>query len=215
MTAVATTSPDLNTKFNLDGTTNTINNNPPVYTLFDLEKIVVINLNNFYKKFAIYLRCSSDITNGTGDNDVQYNTLASDVKYNAQNQVKQGCNTDGATTSGTTNLNNLKTAYNELKNSIDAFNNAVTFVKTTSGGIRNDDYQSKYNAIVSKHQDILRVREDIDDKLRNIDAVDKIEKRPGNPRVQDVFIYHDATIYSSLMITVLATSLLYYAFVKM
>lgn len=194
--------PNFNIRFNLqgipagDGTTGT------THTLFDLEKVVVNNLNKFYQLFAIYLRCSGDLP-------IEDST----VNYTYPYENKRGCSTDDKNIAR--NKARLTSSYAELQTSIDAFNAALEYLNTTTGGITQTEYEQNYNALVNKHKEILTLRSDIDEKMKNIEAVDNVDKRVGNPRVQDVFIYRDTTIYSSMMITVLATSLLYYAFVKM
>jgi len=190
--------PNFNTRFNLQGRPE----GDAKHTLFDLEKVVVDNLNSFYHLFAIYLRCSGDLPKEE-----------STVDYTYPYDNKRGCSTDDKNIAR--NKDRLTDSYGKLTTSIDALNVALEYLNTTNGGITPTEYDQRYNALVNKHNEILNLRSDIDEKMKNIEAVDNADKRPGNPRVQDVFIYRDTTIYSSMMITVLATSLLYYAFVKM
>lgn len=191
--------PNLTTKFNEDGSIATTSSS--TYTLFDLEKKVIDALDDFNQKYAIYLRCSEGIYD---INEVNYN-----IKY----EGKSGCPADSSNKDA--NATTVQTAYAILKTRIYALNNALTNISGTSGGITPEEYNSRYSGILAKHADIIKLREELDSKMMDIEAVDNLDKRHKNPRVQDVFTYHDTTIYSSLMLTVLATSLLYYAFVKM
>lgn len=190
---------DLTTKLNEDGSI-AANTNGPVYTLFDLEKRVVQALNDFNEKYAVYLRCSKDIYN------------INEVNYNVAYKKKDGCR--GLSKNKNVNGTAAKNAYDVLSTRIAALNNGLANLRN-NGGITNQEYEERYNAILSKHAEILRIRHDIDEKMKDIAAVDDVNKRPGRPPINDVFIYHDTTVYSSMILTVLATSLIYYAFVKM
>lgn len=189
--------PDLTTKFTMDGN---IDAAAGTYTLFDLEKRVIESLNRFNEKYAIYLRCSEGIY------------TPNDVNYNIMYDGKRGCN--GENKDKVKNEAAAKNAYNAMKTRIDALDKAIASIKTTSGGITPEEYDAKYSTLLTKHAEILRVRQDIDNKMKDIEAVDNPEKRFENPRVQDIFSFHDSTMYSTMMMTVLATSLLYYAFMK-
>lgn len=202
MTAATTTTSTikLTKKLKEDGslasTTDT-----PVYTLYDLEKLVIDALNDFNEKYASYLRCSANLEYG-----------ANDLNYNLAYTDKVGC--DGVSTDKAVNLTAAKLAYNTLATRIANLNNGIVNLQAT-GGMTKDEYQRKYDEMLSKHKEVLRIREEIDGKMKDIQAVDDVNKREDRPRVRDVFIHHDATVYSSMVLTVLATSLIYYAFVKM
>lgn len=194
-----TPSKDLTTKLKENGNLAT-NADTVTYTLFDLEKRVIEALNTFNEKYAIYLRCSSGI----------YNENA--LNYNVVYPTKTGC--QGKPTDKEVNKTAATTAYDTLKIRVEALNTGLSNLHST-GGITNEEYQAKYNEILSKHRDILRTRSEMDEKIKDIMAVDNVDKRGDRPRISDVFVYHDTTVYSSMMLTVLATSLIYYAFVKM
>lgn len=173
----------------------------PVYTLFDLEKLVIDALNDFNEKYAKYLRCSTNLEYG-----------ASELNYNVAYTNKVGC--DGVSPDKAVNLTAAKLAYNTLVTRISNLNNGIVNLQAT-GGITKDEYRRRYDEMLSKHKEVLRIREEIDGKMKDIQAVDNKDKRRDRPRINDVFMHHDATVYSSMVLTVLATSLIYYAFVKM
>lgn len=198
--------PDLSVRFNENGTVATKTDatsatKTATYTLFDLEKKVIDALNDFNEKYAIYLRCSEDIYD---INSVNYN-----IKYDG----KKGCET--ASKNKSVNASAAQEAYNTLNTRIEALNLAMDLLKTSSGGITPQEYNDKYSTLLTKHEEIIKMRDDMESKMRDIESVDNIEKRKQNPRVQDIFMYHDTTLYSTMMLTVLATSLLYFAFMKM
>lgn len=195
-----TPSKDLTTRLREDGSLAT-SADTTTYTLFDLEKKVIQNLNDFNEKYAIYLRCSAGIYPD-----------ANASNYNVSYPNKQGC--QGASSDKEVNKVAAKTAYDKLNTSVQSLTNGLANLRST-GGITNEEYQERYNSILSKHNEILRIRHEIDEKMKDIAAVDYADKRTGRPHISDVFAYHDTTIYSSMVLTVLATSLIYYAFVKM
>jgi len=190
---------DLTTKLKEDGSLAT-STDPAVYSLFDLEKRVVHALNDFNDKYATYLRCSDGIY------------TINEVNYNVSYKNKNGC--ENVSKDKNVNAVAAQNAYTIMSARIASLNNGLINLRN-SGGISNEEYEQRYNSILSKHEEVLRIRNDIDEKMKDIAAVDNVDKRADRPRIGDVFAFHDTTIYSSMMLTVLATSLIYYAFVKM
>lgn len=198
-TPYSASSLDLTTRFNKGGIIAS-ESDLVTYTLFDLEKMVVNAIHTFNDRYSVYLRCSDNIYE---PNEVNYN-----LKY----EGKRGC--EGESADAAKNAEAVTVAYERLLQRVSAVETALGNLRST-GGITNEEYERRYNATITKYNEIVRVRTDLEEKMKDIAAVDEPSKRENRPYVSDVFIYHDATIYSSLALTVLATSLIYYAFVKM
>lgn len=150
--------------FDLSGNlppTGTTPGSPPYNkTIYDLEKIVFISLNDFNKKYSDYIK--SDKTNQT-------------------------------------EINNL---YQILKNNITAFDRALININSSS------DSTIKSNELINNYKNIIDKRNDLDVKMMEINQTldsNYIEYKGQN----------DSTKYTNILITVIATSLIYYIFVKL
>lgn len=91
----------------------------------------------------------------------------------------------------------LEVAYDS--NSYPAF---LQDIKDISGGIQT---ALENRDIPNGHKDIVTLRNKLDNKMRNL----------YNPELDDVNIMHTSSVYSSLAWTILATSVLYYLFLKL
>jgi hypothetical protein len=191
---------DLTTTFKEDGNIADSTTNP-TYTLFDLEKKVIESLNDFNKKYAVYLRCSDGIYN------------VSETNFNVKYDNKKGC--EGESSNKQVNTDKVKTAYNTVMQRADAFNNALSKINMNENGITPAQYEERYSAIVSKYSEIVKLQNDISWKIQDIKAVENPNKNKGTSYIHDAVDKYNATMYSTLMLTVLATSIVYYAFVKL
>ena len=91
----------------------------------------------------------------------------------------------------------LETAYGSSK--YPAF---LQDINDISGGLQTAISNTD---IPDRHKDIVSLRNKLDNRMRDI----------YNPELDDVNIMHTSSVYSSLAWTVLATSVLYYLFIKM
>ena len=107
------------------------------------------------------------------------------------------------------NLSNIKfkDAYKTFL--IDAYgaNDDYTIFKQDtvdlSGGLHGAFARS--SEIPDKHKAIKSLRNELDNKMREL----------YNPELEDTHIMHDSNVYMTLAWTVLATSVLYYLFIKL
>uniref|UniRef100_A0A6C0CMJ1 Uncharacterized protein n=1 Tax=viral metagenome TaxID=1070528 RepID=A0A6C0CMJ1_9ZZZZ len=91
----------------------------------------------------------------------------------------------------------LDVAYSS--NSYPAF---LQDIKDISGGLQTALANTD---IPDKHKDIVSLRNKLDNKMRDL----------YNPEMNDINIMHTSSVYSSLAWTILATSVLYYLFLKL
>jgi uncharacterized phage infection (PIP) family protein YhgE len=94
-------------------------------------------------------------------------------------------------------------ASNAYISSVDKITALYQDIEDLSGGLnRSADFNSN---IKDKHKTINELRSDLDNRMREI----------YNPEDEDPFILHNQSIYMTLSWTILATSVLYYLFVKL
>jgi hypothetical protein len=74
--------------------------------------------------------------------------------------------------------------------------------------LNHDNYQRRFNQIKNSHQDILKRRSELDEQVNYINAA----KQSYNNTYDNS---NQTTIYTGIVLSVLATSLLYYVFVKL
>lgn len=79
---------------------------------------------------------------------------------------------------------------------------------TSSEFLTNDEYQTEYNNILTQFQQIITLRQDLDMKLRELYSL-------NNSAGTIYKTYVDSTVYSNILWTVLATSVVYFIFIKL
>ena len=178
-----TNTKNLNTKFNINSDNTVTLSNNGQYTIFDLEKKIIAALNTYYSNYSSYQRCKY-CSNITGTKPTMCNGLS--------------------TSCDITEYNNSK---NELDKSIAIFNDALGKLKTNDG-ISQDDYEENYGDIMQQYSNVLKLRNELDLKLKEINQTDD--------SVYNMYVSsYDSTVYTSIIWSILATSLLYYIFVKL
>lgn len=70
------------------------------------------------------------------------------------------------------------------------------------------NYREQYDSIIGQHKKNTKLREELDRKLREVYSSNK--SIYGNSK-----LYLDATVYTTVLWTIVATTLLYYVFVKL
>jgi hypothetical protein len=69
-------------------------------------------------------------------------------------------------------------------------------------------YDASYNYLLNTHNDITKLRSELDSKLKELYEI------PGSFVVDSKYEY-DATMYSGIIFTILATSMLYFTFTRL
>lgn len=193
---------NLNTKFKEDGTISTTQNENK-YTLYDLEKRAIDSLNDFNAKMAILARCTN----------LTY--APENVNWNIQYTGKKGC--ENAPNSKDQSFMKVVEALEVLEKNVNAMSRAISKLNTDPPGITDDQYKKQYSSIVNKHAEIVKMQQDISQKLKDIQTLDNKDKgkQYDNSFINDFLNKYNATMYSTMMLTVLATSVAYYAFLHL
>lgn len=164
------------------------------YTIYDLEKNVFDSINEFNTIYSNYFRCSTELSNNKVPGDNVRTALISTA-------IIRGC-----TDISNITLANINVVKTKLKTKIEAFNNAVNNFQ--SPGNSNDYNPAKVEELLKKYENIINKRNEIDIKMKEINQTD-------DSHFMDYKGRYDSTQYTNILVTVLATSLIYYIFVKM
>lgn len=197
---------NLNTKFKIDGRISA-NKSENIYTIFDLEKRVIDSLNNYNTTYSQLYRCTN----------IEY--LPELVHWNIKYPGKKGCENIPSNMTIEQGIIRSVIALDQLNTNIDAMERAISFLEKDPPGINDTQYRKKYSSILNKHAEIVKMQKDISLKLKDIQNLDnrnsKQKKQYNSSYIDDTLGKYNATMYSTLMLTVLATSLAYYAFIKL
>jgi hypothetical protein len=164
---------------------------------FAIEKTIIGDLNVFNQKYARYLKCNDTWNNF--DCDSSEICIGRGVEIN---------------TTSCTPLKDIKNLADKISTDISILKNSPLRNGVTSGGNYNagssalltpSQYETKYQSILQKHANIIGLRNDLDNKMTMLN-------NPGKSISADYKKSFDATIYSGILITALATSGLYYVF---
>ena len=101
---------------------------------------------------------------------------------------------------------NLKTSYDDVNNLLNNITNQTK--KLNIKGMDTTSYEDRFKKIKQYHIDILNTRREFDEKIKYInDAQQSYNKIYDNS--------NKSSIYTGIVLSVLATSVLYYVFVKL
>ena len=141
--------------------------------LFDLEKELVLKINQFNNTYYNFVRCSSggSVNCDTGNRKTEQN-----VKDDADAVIASAAN--------------LKKAYEDA-------------------GISTNDATFKSN-----HQEIMEKSKSIDELRRNLDSKMEFILKSRNPP-NELTQQYDSTVYTGIIWSVLATSVLFYVFTEL
>jgi hypothetical protein len=182
------------TKINLNGQPDNFqtysNNNMHIsegLSTMQNEQQLLNDLNEFNAKYARYVACSDNILNANNKLNCTDIELNKQTVTDAYDRIV--ASTNGAAVSG---------SLYAVKNSISDTNDYVT----------NDVADATFNDISAKHKNIMQLRGELDEKLKELyvteDSLAYEQKR-----------MFDGTVYTSLIWTVLATTTLFYVFKKL
>ena len=110
------------------------------------------------------------------------------------------------------NIATLNDAYNTLVkkgyNGANLVNMGKVINKNRNDIMSNDEYLKRYNSTIERYNKIANYRRRLDEKMRILYNVD-------NKITYDNKLKYDATVYSGIVWTVLASSIVYYMFSKL
>jgi hypothetical protein len=150
--------------------------------IFNLERTLMADINDFNTKYSCYLHSSA--------NQNQYVKLG-------YTQSPASC------TSSNSSISQVTAAYNKIKTDI----NSLKTLLQNYNGPKIQDYDINFQLIMSRYDEIIEQRTDMDKKLSELYGVDD--------GINNYYVnQYRATMFSKIMLTILVTSLVYYTFMK-
>ena len=105
-------------------------------------------------------------------------------------------------------LETVNTAYDATKNSITSLQTALTALSPSNAGPSHTQYDTSYNAIMSQYEEMVKNRTEIDTKLRELNNINGASSNFYEKQ-------YISTAYTKILLTVLATTVAYYVFMKL
>ena len=174
-----------------------------VKNLTQQQKILTEKINVFNDEYAHYVRCKGN-TAGLKVNRPQDSSVTSPPPSIYPNLTDSNyCQVYDAkyTVSGGDPLDDLKSKYADVLTEINNGNAIIQDIIATQN-------PNNYSEIVNTYKKNLHLRNELDLKLKEIYEEDGTTQR-------NLKIDYDSTVYASIAWSVLATSLIYYVFVKL
>ena len=97
----------------------------------------------------------------------------------------------------------------ELKTKMTNISNIINNMNSASASIsQNNNYQSVHDDMLDDYYKVVKLRNELDMKVKQL-------YDPENSKIADFKYSYDSTIYSGIIISALATSMLYYIFTEL
>lgn len=172
-----------------------------VKNLTQQQKILTEKINVFNDEYAHYVRCKGN-TAGLKVNRPQDSSVTSPPPSIYPNLTDSNyCQVyDAKYTVSDDPLDDLKLKYADVLTEINTVNEIIQAIATQN--------PNNYSEIVNTYKKNLHLRNELDLKLKEIYEEDGTTQR-------NLKIDYDSTVYASIAWSVLATSLIYYVFVKL
>jgi hypothetical protein len=166
------------------------------------EKTLITQLNTFNEKYARYLKCNDKWNNS--------DCAASEICIDPLNPNKN------INVINCTPLRDIVNTASNINRSIANLKNASINIGTgkinqgnynipDGSALTPEEYESNYNSILDNHKKISKLRNELDNKIQ-------VLYNPEKSVNADYKKSFDATIYSGILISALATSILFYTF---
>uniref|UniRef100_A0A6C0JEQ5 Uncharacterized protein n=1 Tax=viral metagenome TaxID=1070528 RepID=A0A6C0JEQ5_9ZZZZ len=142
------------------------------------------DINKFNLKYAKYVKCN--VNNGS---------------------ITSGCDSSDLTccNQADSNIDPLRSLQGTINNDLNSLRKL--FSRNKSSIINPDEYESEYQRIKYIEAANIRLRNELDLKLREVYNID-------GPTLEDGVLPYDSSMYSAMLFTILATTGLFYAFTK-
>jgi len=169
----------------LKGLDENLDATKPGSNIMDKEKELIKDLLEFNEKYARYLHCNDKYAKAIDTTCLNYMT----EKVNGYTNINY--------------LNNLGEQINYKITDINAYLDSIKDGDRTG----KDKYSKNHNNLISNHNSVLKLRNELDMKLTEL-------YNPEKSVLADYKTNFDSTIYSGILISALATSMLFYVFTE-
>jgi hypothetical protein len=145
------------------------------------------DLNTFNMKYAKYVKCNQK--NNRIDPNITENCSPSDLTCCSDSDI------------GEVGLSGLTTLQGTLIADINDMRDAGNLISKS-------EFNTNHSKIISSANDINNYRSNLDNKMRELYKID------GNLQ-QDYYLQYDSVMYTGILFSILATTILYYTFTKL
>lgn len=198
------------TTFNIDGCPGS--GDSYTYSIKKLEENAIGSINKYISDFQLNSCFQGRCEINTSINDDYKKALKDSISLeNAFNHINTGnlCDASGYvlpkkdSKTGVNNNDSKRSTSSKSKNA--PFRNNADSRSSNNVNKYKNPYDASYNEMLFLYNDVLDLRHSLDVKLQNLHM--------ENGSVYSEYkAYYDQTIYSSVLWTILATSLIYYVF---
>jgi hypothetical protein len=141
---------------------------------------------------------------------VEYNRLLkqlNDFNINYAKYVKcNGAPNDLTCSQEDRDISKLQTLQRSINADIDTINNIINNKKST--GLKVADYNKNYSQIINNEEDVKKMRSELDMKMKEVYKIQ-------DTIVNDSSLQYDSVMYTGVLFSILATSILYYTFTNL
>ena len=148
---------------------------------------------------------SNKLTNDLNDFNIKY---AKYVKCNGETTLSNSCSsTDlNCCSQQDKDINVLKTAQGKVNDDITAINTILNNNKANALNI--SDYNSNHSQIINNEEEIKKMRSELDTRMKEIYKLQ-------DTKFNDNSTQYDSVLYTGVLFSILATSILYYTFTNL
>jgi hypothetical protein len=175
--------------------------------------------NLFSNNFSDYItNMSGTIYEGLNDPNVSSMKMNSSFEQTLVSQLNQfnsdysnyvHCNSGYSYDDCAGNNITVAQLQSELNNINNTINNIQKQNYNTNGNtaVSSATYGNNYNQIIQNYDDVTKMRRELDNKVKRL-------YDPNNSMIDDYINTYESSVYSGILITALATSILYYVFTE-
>jgi len=124
------------------------------------------------------------------------------------NQLYLDCSNSNSQTCPTAKRNEYDALYTTITDSTTGDIQRVTNAATATTGLRPTEYAAAESTLIDTHNNVLKLRNELDVKMKEL-------TKERNSKYGDYKSNFDSAIYTNILVTVLATTILYFAFIKL
>lgn len=142
--------------------------------------------------------------------DLEQNVFndVNDLYSNYSNYTRCINNTQLAQCYNNPTPDDLQNKFFIADDSINSLQNAITYIESNYNGIQNND---EYNRLIQNYNSILESRQETETKINDLLQIDKVY----DTKTKIISTKYNDSIYTTVLLSTVATSLVFYLFVNM
>jgi len=186
------------------------NINDDLFNLLEVESYIRELLESFSNDWYLYNICTAYILTTTSYGNISSKCNIFTGKGTDINPLVYTTSTD-TTSTDTTSTDTTSTDKKPLCQQLNDINSLLSDYNDIIKTMDNSGYDyisNNYNSIIIKYNDMIKTRDELNKKVNDLYS----EK---GSRLENSKLYLDSTVYTSVLWTILATTIIFYIFKKM